>query len=119
MAGLKKVGRKKAIGGEPSGHMLFPDILMAGDGLICALIILEMCVNNNKTIEKITKHITRWPSILVNVPEEIPSCETMTDKCRVLIRRSGTEPVTRIYIEGETKQDCENMLEQILKQNHI
>ena len=113
-AELKKHKGGKIIGGEPSGHIIFPDILMAGDGFLCALVILEMVVATGKSIAELTAGIPLWKSILVNTAQDIPAGESVRDGCRVLIRKSGTEKVTRIYIEGETEEQCQATLKKIL-----
>ncbi len=107
-----------SIGGEQSGHIIFPEKSLVGDGLMTACFLLEAMFEKNKSLSEMTKGFTRYPQILVNVKvrekrpfEEVAeileasrALETELDgKGRLLLRYSGTENLARVMIEGENQ----------------
>ncbi len=102
-----------SVGGEQSGHIILPHFSVTGDGTLTALCIAEIA--RGKKVSHMAKIMTVYPQILVNVrdvdesrlsaPEvvdEIKRIEEILDgNGRLLIRKSGTEPLIRIMIEGE------------------
>ena len=108
-----------ALGGEQSGHILFPHLATTGDGLLTALVVLDLVARTGKPIAELTAHLKVFPQIIVNVKvrekrslESIPSvaaailaAETeLKDSGRVVIRYSGTEPLARVMIEAESEE---------------
>jgi phosphoglucosamine mutase len=104
-----------SLGGEPSGHIIFPDYSKNGDGLITALIVLKIMKEENKSLEKLTEGLTKYPQLIVNIKvkskpwlEEIKPLqekvreirEILGEEGRLIVRYSGTEPLLRIMIEG-------------------
>lgn len=105
-----------ALGGEPSGHMIFTDHpTQTGDGLFTALKILEVMAQTEQKLSNLGKVMKIFPQILLNVrvKEKIPlDCipslqqalkETeshLADQGRVVLRYSGTENLLRIMVEG-------------------
>jgi phosphoglucosamine mutase len=111
--------RKAALGGEQSGHILFPHLATTGDGLLTALVVLDLIARTGKTIEELTADLKVFPQVIVNVKvrekrplEEIPAvaerirgAETeLADSGRVVIRYSGTEALARVMIEAESEE---------------
>jgi phosphoglucosamine mutase len=107
------------LGGEQSGHIIFPRLSLAGDGLITSVRLLRAMRGENRSLSELTAGFRRFPQILVNVRvrekppfDQIPSVinlameteEKLGDHGRLLLRYSGTEPLARVMIEGE-KQD--------------
>ena len=105
-----------ALGGEQSGHILFPHLATTGDGLLTALVILDLIARTGKTIEELTSDLKVFPQTIVNVRvreknplDQIPAVaaairaaeEALQDTGRVVIRYSGTEPLARVMIEAE------------------
>lgn len=105
-----------ALGGEQSGHILFPHLATTGDGLLTALVVLDLIARTGKTIEALTADLKVFPQVIVNVKvrekkslDEIPSvadriraAETeLNGTGRVVIRYSGTEALARVMIEAE------------------
>jgi len=104
------------IGGEDSGHMIFYDQHTTGDGMLSALRLLEVMVDTNQSVSRLSSIVTVHPQILMNVDvdesrpdymkikqiaDTIQSVEKkLGDKGRVLIRYSGTQPLLRIMVEG-------------------
>ncbi|MCG5263774.1 phosphoglucosamine mutase [Acinetobacter pittii] len=107
-------------GGEPSGHILTLDKSTTGDAIIAALQVLTVMVEQNKTLHELVQDFKLFPQILVNVrleqmldPYSIPALVAEFDKAeaqlkgrgRILIRKSGTEPVIRVMVEGDDEQE--------------
>lgn len=124
-----------SIGGEQSGHIIFPEISLTGDGMISALEILRVMVESKRSLSDLASGFVRYPQILLNVrvaskpplgsieaiSAAIASVENeLADNGRLLVRYSGTENLARVMIEGpdETviRQQAES-LAQIIKEN--
>ncbi len=103
------------LGGEQSGHLIFDDYATTGDGLIAALQVLVVLVTSGKPASEICDMFEPLPQLLKNVrfnggsPLEnsdvkaaIADAKSILGKSgRVLIRKSGTEPLIRVMAEGE------------------
>jgi phosphoglucosamine mutase len=113
------------LGGEQSGHIIFLDYSTTGDAQLTALQVLSLLNRTNSTLHNIVKKITLYPQVLINVAVSnslkssfytkkeinmaIKLCENkLNGKGRVLVRPSGTEPLIRIMVEGENKDDIES-----------
>ena len=120
--------RKAALGGEQSGHILFPHLATTGDGLLTALVVLDLIARTGKTVEELTADLKVFPQVIVNIKvrekrplEEIPSvaeriraAETeLADSGRVVIRYSGTEALARVMIEAESEAVMQHHAEAI------
>jgi phosphoglucosamine mutase len=103
------------LGGEQSGHLLFPDHAPAGDGILSALALLSVVREAGESLASLARCMRKFPQVLVNVPvrtkpsfdavtglhEKVTAFEQeMNGSGRVLIRYSGTEPLARVMIEG-------------------
>jgi phosphoglucosamine mutase len=112
-----------SIGGEQSGHIIFPEKSLVGDGLMTTLFLLESLYEKGKSLADMTRGFTRYPQILVNVKvrekrpfEEVSEIveaskllETeLNGKGRLLLRYSGTENLARVMIEGENQTQIES-----------
>mgnify|MGYP000402693318 CR=1 FL=1 len=124
-----------SVGGEQSGHIIFPEKSLVGDGMMTALFLLETMFETGKSLSQITAGFTRFPQILVNVKvaekrpfEEVAQIaeaskqlETeLGEKGRLLLRYSGTENLARVMIEGEHQTEIERQahwLANIIKQS--
>jgi len=108
-----------ALGGEQSGHILFPHLATTGDGLLTALVILDLMARTGKTVDELTADLKVFPQVIVNVKvrekkplETIPAVaeriraaqEELNDSGRVVIRYSGTEALARVMIEAESEE---------------
>jgi phosphoglucosamine mutase len=107
-----------ALGGEQSGHILLPHLATTGDGLLTALVVLDLIARTGQTIDQLTADLKVFPQVIVNIKvrekkplESIPSVaaairaaeEELKDSGRVVIRYSGTEPLARVMIEAESE----------------
>ncbi|CAN5445944.1 phosphoglucosamine mutase [soil metagenome] len=124
-----------SIGGEQSGHIIFPNKSLVGDGLMTTLFLLEALRENDKTLSEMTADFSRFPQILVNVNvkekrpfEEIAEIaeaaakieNQLGSKGRLLLRYSGTENLARVMIEGENQAEIQaqaNCLAEIIRKN--
>jgi phosphoglucosamine mutase len=103
-------------GGEPSGHILTLDKSTTGDAIIAALQVLTVMVEQKKALHELVADFRLLPNVLVNVrldamfdPYTVPALAAEFEKAeqqlkgrgRLLIRKSGTEPVIRVMVEGE------------------
>lgn len=103
-------------GGEPSGHILTLDKSTTGDAIIAALQVLTVMVEQNKALDELVAEFKLLPNVLVNVrlaqmfdPYAVPALveefakaeEQLKGRGRLLIRKSGTEPVIRVMVEGD------------------
>jgi len=107
------------LGGEQSGHFIFLDYNTTGDGVLSALQVLAVMQRENKKLSELSKIMTKFPQVLINVPvrekrdpAQIPELakllknikEKLANKGRLLVRPSGTENLMRIMVEGEDKE---------------
>ena len=108
------------IGGEPSGHILTLDKSTTGDAIIAALQVLTVMVEQKKALHELVADFHLLPNVLVNVrleamfdPYAVPALVAEFEKAeaqlkgrgRLLIRKSGTEPVIRVMVEGDDLQE--------------
>ncbi len=111
---MQKTGA--SLGGEQSGHILFTGKSTTGDGLLTALLLLDIVHRSGKTLGELTADLKTFPQVIVNVKvrekkplEGIPAVhraiqsaeQALTDSGRVVIRYSGTEALARVMIEAE------------------
>lgn len=116
------------LGGEGSGHILCLDKHTTGDGIISALQVLYAMRDSAKTLPELAHGVTLYPQQLINVkvPKGFDSRANLAiraaqadaerdldDSGRVLLRPSGTEPLVRVMVEGESKQKVKHWAEKI------
>lgn len=112
------------LGGEQSGHIIFPRVSLAGDGLITTLSLLRAMLDSQQPLHRLTEGFSRYPQTLVNVRvrerrafEEVPEIvegsrrveAQLAEHGRLLLRYSGTEPLARIMIEGRRQDEIERL----------
>lgn len=123
-----------SIGGEQSGHIIFPEISLAGDGLITALEVLRVMVESKRPLSDLANGFRRYPQVTLNVRVaskppldsiepirfEIEKVEReLAGKGRLLVRYSGTENLARVMIEGPDEHSINHQAEslaQMIKQ---
>ncbi|WP_158821842.1 phosphoglucosamine mutase [Granulicella sp. S156] len=108
-----------SLGGEQSGHILFPAKATTGDGLLTALLVLDVVHRSGKTLGELIADLKNYPQVILNVKvrekkplDTIPSVvttiraaeEELKDSGRVVIRYSGTETLARVMIEAESEE---------------
>ena len=105
-----------SLGGEQSGHIICKDLTTTGDGLISGLQVLEAVISSGDSLSVLKAGMTKLPQRLLNIPinrsidvERSPKLKAVIERItlrlgqngRVLLRKSGTEPLIRVMIEGE------------------
>ncbi len=116
------------LGGENSGHILCAQHATTGDAIIAALQVLLALKRRGQSLAKERLAWKKLPQVLINVrfageknpleaPEVQAACdqatEAMAGRGRVLLRKSGTEPLIRVMVEGEDEQLVQQYAEQI------
>ena len=116
------------LGGENSGHILCLDKHTTGDGIVSALQVLQAICSTGKSLADLTAGMQLYPQVLVNVPVErhqnptaLPSVQSavraaekrLSASGRVLLRPSGTEPLIRVMVEGESRLLIRELAEDI------
>ncbi len=106
------------LGGENSGHIICLDKHTTGDGIVSALQVLHVLRATGHSLEQVCAKLKLYPQVLVNVkvargddPSSQPHVqsavaaaeERLQGRGRVLLRPSGTEPVIRVMVEGESE----------------
>jgi len=119
----KLISTGAVMGGEQSGHIIFPRLSLAGDGMITTIILLRAMRHHNKTLAELVGGFQRYPQVLVNVRvhekrpfEELPAVQRLAheieqqlgDRGRLLLRYSGTESLARVMIEGESESEIKS-----------
>lgn len=116
------------LGAENSGHVIVLDKTTTGDGIVAGLQVLAAMVHTQMSLKDLTSGMTLLPQILINVrfkgannpldddaviavTQEVE--EKLGDKGRVLLRKSGTEPLIRVMVEGENKEQVQQFAQQI------
>jgi phosphoglucosamine mutase len=117
-----------ALGGEQSGHILFPEYSTTGDGLLTALLVLDIVQRSGKALHQLVADLKVFPQVIVNVRvrekqplEQIPEISeriqeaesALHGKGRVVVRYSGTEALARVMIEAESREEMERHAERI------
>ncbi len=110
------------LGGEPSGHIIFSDISLAGDGIITLLQVLGLLAETGQSLGELVRGLRPFPQVIRNVPvreklslESIPEVERAVAECRrefgdrgrVVVRYSGTERVARVMVEADDAEAVE------------
>lgn len=105
-----------SLGGEQSGHIIFPEVSLAGDGIITALVVLRIMKQTGRDLYDLSQGFTQYPQLLINVPvtskppfESVPAIlahqraveQQLEGRGRLLLRYSGTENKARVMIEAD------------------
>ena len=106
---------KAILGGESSGHIICLNKSTSGDGIIAALQVLEVMFKSSKSLYDLKREMTKYPQVLINIKtngkldlennENLNQAlsvvkDELADRGRVLIRKSGTEPLVRVMVES-------------------
>jgi phosphoglucosamine mutase len=120
--------RKLALGGEQSGHIVFPALATTGDGTLTALRLAARVAQTGRSLAELASVVRRLPQVLINVPVADrtagSSAPEVTDVAkaveaelggtgRVLLRPSGTEPLVRVMVEASTVDIAQAAAERI------
>lgn len=117
-----------SLGGENSGHIIIAEKNTTGDGIIASLAVLQAMVEHKLSLNELTKAIQLFPQVLINVRfagnnnplenEQVQSVsqameQRLANKGRILLRKSGTEPLIRVMVECEDQELAQSCAEQI------
>ena len=117
------------LGGEQSGHIIFRKYATTGDGMLTAIKVMEAMLETKRSLADLASPVTMYPQVLKNVivddkdgtlaDEAVQAAvkraeEELGDSGRVLLRKSGTEPLLRVMAEAQTIEDCEAKVDAII-----
>ncbi|MBC8995029.1 phosphoglucosamine mutase [Pseudomonas sp. N40(2020)] len=122
--------RNWLVGGENSGHIVCFNHTTTGDAIIAALQVLMSLKTRNQGLAQARQALRKCPQVLINVrfgggesPLEHPAVkeasarvtQAMAGRGRVLLRKSGTEPLVRVMVEGEDETQVRSYAEELAK----
>ena len=117
------------LGGEQSGHIIFGRLANTGDGLLTAIKVMEAVTETKQPLSVLASGMTMYPQVLKNVivtdKDETLNCpevqaavkkaeEELGENGRVLLRKSGTEPLLRVMSEATSRELCEEKVDAII-----
>lgn len=112
------------LGGEDSGHIIFLNYQTTGDGILTALKLIQFMMEESKPLSELGKIMTVYPQVLMNITvsrkpdiNDVPELadavkhveNILGEKGRVLVRYSGTQPVCRVMVEGQSQGETEKL----------
>ena len=117
------------IGGEQSGHIIFRKYATTGDGLITAIKIMQCILEQKQPLSRLTEGVKMYPQVLKNVvvtdkdetmgnpavKAAVKAAEEfLGESGRVLLRKSGTEPLLRVMAEAGSEEDAEKAVDDMI-----
>lgn len=117
------------IGGEQSGHIIFSRYANTGDGLLTAIKVMQVVLDRKCSLSELVKDLTIYPQVLKNAkvtdkdaalndPDVQAEVRAVTERLagdgRILLRKSGTEPVLRVMVEASDFATCERNVDAVL-----
>lgn len=117
------------IGGEQSGHIIIKKYATTGDGILTAIMLTEEVIESKQSLAELTAPVKLYPQVTKSVrvtskeaSMSDPDVLKKYDECmaeingegRVLLRKSGTEPVVRVMCEAANKELCNKYIEEII-----
>ncbi len=116
---------KSIIGGENSGHIINLDYSPSGDGLMTALLVIKAMINSEKSLDQLLEGLELIPQFNENIAVDVSiitdetikiitgEVNTMINEGRVLVRKSGTEPVIRVTVETQEQKIANIVFESV------
>ena len=117
------------LGGEQSGHIIFSKHATTGDGILTAIMLMEVILEKKQSLGTLCRGMQMFPQLLKNVrvadkptavnnPKVQEEAQKITaalgDNGRILLRESGTEPVVRVMVEAGTDELCQRYVDQMI-----
>ena len=117
------------LGGEQSGHIIVSKYATTGDGILTSLKMMEVMLDEKKTLSQLGQELVIYPQVLKNVrvvskpdaqndPDVQAAVKAVADELgdtgRILVRESGTEPVIRVMVEAATKDECQMYVDRVV-----
>ena len=118
------------LGGEQSGHIIFGKFATTGDGLLTAIKVMQAMLAQKKSLSELLEDYKPYPQVLKNVrvtdklaalkDENVQAAvnqvkEALGDDGRILLRKSGTEPVLRVMSEASTEEAAARAVETVMQ----
>lgn len=118
-----------SLGGEQSGHIIFSKYATTGDGVLTSLKLMEAMIDGKRKISELAEGFKVYPQLLVNLKVADKESVINDDKVlaakeeaeeglngdgRVLLRKSGTEPLIRVMVEAKTDEKCKETADKII-----
>lgn len=118
------------LGGEQTGHIIFSKHATTGDGMLTAIMLMEVILEKKQSLHTLCKGMRMYPQYLQNVrvadkKAVIENEAVQRKKCeieeklgengRLILRESGTEPVIRVMAEATTDELCKHFVEEMVK----
>ena len=117
------------VGGEQSGHIIFKDYETTGDGLFSALRLLQVMIDEKKSLKQLGEDLFIYPQLLVNMTVKDKNAvlndesvnavikeveEELGNEGRILVRPSGTEPLLRVMVEAKSDELCHKYVYRVI-----
>ena len=117
------------IGGEQSGHIIFSKYARTGDGILTSLKIMEVMMAKREALSRLAEPVVIYPQVLINVrvkdkkaAQDDPAVQAavqavaneLGDTGRILVRESGTEPLVRVMVEAQSKEQCQALAQRVV-----
>lgn len=117
------------VGGEQTGHIILSKYATTGDGILTSIKLMEIMVSKKQKLGKLAEPVVIFPQVTKNIrvaDKEKPACDPevadllrkinneLGSGGRILLRKSGTEPVVRIMTEAQSKEDCERYSDMVI-----
>ena len=118
------------IGGEQSGHIIFGKYANTGDGLLTAINVMEVMLDKKQSLSSLLSDLTIYPQLLKNVvvddkdgtlndpavkAAEAKVAADLGNEGRILLRKSGTEPLLRVMVEATSDELCAEKVEEVIQ----
>ncbi len=126
------------LGGEQSGHIIFRQHATTGDGILTAVMLMNVMIKTQLPLSILAQNCKMYPQVMKNVVVDDkeatlndPAVKAACDKCtedlgdtgRILLRASGTEPVLRVMAEAKSAEEAEDNVDAIIaamaKEGHL
>jgi phosphoglucosamine mutase len=123
-----------SLGGEQSGHVIFPDHATTGDGMLTALALLDIVQRSGKQLSQLADaSMTQLPQVLVNIKvdarrpdvaellaDDIAEAQAaLGETGRILVRPSGTEPLIRVMVEAPTHELAQSTADRLAEKLRV
>ncbi len=124
------------LGGEQSGHIILSKYATTGDGILTAIKVMEAVIERKQPLSRLAEPVKMLPQVLINVrvrDKESAASDAVVQaemeaitgllgrNGRILLRKSGTEPVVRVMVEAPTEaqsQECAERVAELLRRRH-
>jgi phosphoglucosamine mutase len=118
------------LGGEQSGHIIFSKHATTGDGILTSLKIMEVILEKKASLATLASEVKIYPQLLQNLkvkdmdatlnhPDVVKAIAEVEEKLgsegRILVRKSGTEPLLRVMVEALSDELCKEYVDHVIE----